>query len=157
MGNHKTVSIAASDYELELCPEVGGCMTAFRYQGKDVMRAATDEYWQHGEPRAAASFPLVPFSNRIDGGKAEFEGRTYNFPINMPPEPHSIHGDGWRSPWTVEGAEPARAVLFHSPTDTPFPYASRQIFELTEAGLNASLELTNTGDETIPAGFGHHP
>jgi len=146
-----------SDYELELCPEGGGCMTAFRCRGIDVMRPATDEYWQTFEPRASASFPLVPFSNRIADGRFEFEGRSYRLPINMPPEPHTIHGDGWMSAWDVESAEPARAVLAHTPSDTPFAYLARQIFELSDDGLKASLEITNTSDRRVPVGFGHHP
>jgi aldose 1-epimerase len=142
---------------LELCPTLGGCITAFRYQDIDLMRPATEEYWASGEPRASASFPLVPFSNRIADGHFVLGGRSYRFPINMPPEPHSIHGDGWTSAWTVESDEPSRAVLGHAPDDTPFPYAARQIFELADYGLTASLELANTNDVRIPAGFGHHP
>ncbi len=153
----KVVTLKAGDYELELCPEGGGCMTVFRYRGIDVMRPAGDEYWQNHEPRAAASYPLVPFSNRIADGRAVFEGEIYRFPINMPPEPHSIHGDGWRAAWQLEAVEPARAVLVHEPSNVPFPYRSRQVFEVSESGLNASLEITNTGDKRIPAGFGHHP
>ncbi|MEM8949893.1 MAG: aldose 1-epimerase [Pseudomonadota bacterium] len=151
------VSIESGPYRLELCPALGGCITAFRFDGIDLMRPATEEYWATGEPRAAASFPLVPFSNRIGDGKAEFEGRTFRFPINMPPEPHTIHGDGWMSAWHAETTEPSRAVLTHEPSDVPFAYASRQIFELSDGGLIASLEITNTGNRRIPAGFGHHP
>ena len=151
------VRIESGSYRLELCPTLGGCMTAFQYQGIDVMRPATEEYWASGEPRAAASFPLIPFSNRIADGRAVFDGKTYQFPINMPPEPHTIHGDGWTSAWTVECDEPTRAILAHAPDDTPFPYAARQIFDLAEDSLTATLEITNTGDRRIPAGFGHHP
>lgn len=151
------VSIESGPYRLELCPTLGGCITAFRFEDIDLMRPATEEYWATGEPRAAASFPLVPFSNRIADGRTEFEGETYQFPINMPPEPHTIHGDGWTSAWTIETAGPTRAVLSHAPDDTPFAYAARQIFELGDNGLKASLELTNTRDKKIPAGFGHHP
>ncbi|MDH3658687.1 MAG: aldose 1-epimerase [Alphaproteobacteria bacterium] len=154
---HEIVSIEHGPYRLELCPKGGGCITAFRYDAIDLLRPATDEYWQTYEPRAAGSFPLVPFSNRIADGRAVFEGETYQFPINMPPEPHSIHGDGWKAAWTVENAGPARAILVHAPSDTPFPYAAKQIFELSDEGLVASLEITNTGERRIPAGFGHHP
>ncbi len=156
-GLGKVVTLEHSDYFLELCPEGGGCMTAFRYQDIDILRPAAEEYWQTYEPRASGSFPLVPFSNRIADGRFDFEGRSYRLPINMPPEPHSIHGDGWKAAWHIETVEPARAVLAHEPSNGPFSYASRQIFELSESGLEASLEITNTGDERIPVGFGHHP
>ncbi len=153
----QVLKITAGDYELELCPAVGGCITAFRHRGRDVMRPATDDYWQNREPRSASSFPLVPFSNRIADGRAVFEGEIYEFPINMPPGPHTIHGDGWRVPWTVAEQKPDRITVTHAPNDTPFAYAARQIFSLTEEGLEASLALTNNGDKRIPAGFGHHP
>lgn len=154
---HEIVSIEHGPYQLELCPKGGGCMTAFRYRDTNLLRPATEEYWQNYEPRASGSFPLVPFSNRIADGRADFEGRTFQFPINMPPEPHTIHGDGWTSAWDVESAEPARAVLAHEPSNGPFAYASRQIFELSDDGLKASLEITNTGGRRLPVGFGHHP
>lgn len=154
---HDIVSIEHGSYRLELCPKGGGCMTAFRYEDTDLLRPATEEYWQTYEPRAAASFPLVPFSNRIADGRAIFDDRTFRFPINMPPEPHTIHGDGWTSAWSVERDELALLVLAHTPEDAPFPYVARQIFELTDDGLSASFELTNPGDKKIPAGFGHHP
>ena len=152
-----TVSIEKGPYRLELCPILGGCITAFRYHDIDLMRPATEEYWASGSPNAAASFPLVPFSNRIADGRTVFEGETFQFPINMPPEPHTIHGDGWTSAWKIDSAEPTRVVLSHAPDDTPFAYAARQIFEVTDDGLSASIELTNPGDRKIPAGFGHHP
>lgn len=157
MTSTKVMTLKHGDYEIELCPEGGGCMTAFRYRGIDVMRPATDAYWQTLEPRAASSFPLVPFSNRVADGRAVFEGQSYRFPINMPPEPHSIHGDGWRAAWKVEREEPAKAILFHEPAKTPFPYICQQTFDLSENGLAVSLEMTNTGDKRVPAGFGHHP
>ncbi len=155
--DHEIVSIEHGPYQLDLCPKGGGCMTAFRFGDTDLFRPATEEYWQTFEPRASGSFPLVPFSNRIADGLAAFEGETYRFPVNMPPEPHTIHGDGWMSAWEVETAEPARAVLVHEPSNTPFPYASRQVFELADDGLTTSLEITNTGKRRVPVGFGHHP
>jgi len=157
MTGDKVVTLQHGEYQLELCPVGGGCITAFRYAGIDVMRPAMEEYWQTYEPRASGSFPLVPFSNRVADGSATFEGRVYQFPINMPPEPHSIHGDGWRAAWKIEEAKAAKAILVHEPEGTPFPYISRQIFELSNNGLTATLEITNTGDQRVPVGFGHHP
>lgn len=157
MANHEIVSIEHGPYRLELCPEGGGCITAFRYDGVDVMRPATAAYWKGLEPREAGSFPLVPFSNRIADGRFAFGGRSYRLPINMPPEPHAIHGDGWQASWTVEASTPMQAVLRHEPADAPIPYRARQRFELSASGLIASLEITNTGAHPLPFGFGHHP
>ena len=151
------VSIEHGPYSLELCPTLGGCITAFRYKGIDLMRPATEGYWTTCEPRAAASFPLVPYSNRIADGRFTYDGRTYELPLNMPPEPHAIHGDGWQGAWTVEVREPAEVALVFEPEDAPIPHRSRQLFKLDDGGLTATLELTNTGAHALPFGFGHHP
>ena len=145
------------DYELELCPEGGGCITAFRYKGIDVMRPATDAYWKDLEPRAAGSFPLVPYSNRIADGRFSYGGHDYNLPRNMPPEPHAIHGDGWQSSWDVEAQKLTHITLLHEPESAPIAHRSRQHFSLGSDGLTASLEVTNTGPAALPFGFGHHP
>lgn len=157
MVDKSLVQLEAGYYTLDLCPEGGGCITAFRYNGLDIMRPATDTYWDNLEPREASSFPLVPYSNRIADGRFTYEGRDYQLPINMPPEPHAIHGDGWQASWTVEASTPTLAVLVHEPDDAPIAYRSRQHFLLSPDGLTASLELTNTGDCALPFGFGHHP
>lgn len=157
MADQRLVRLEAGGYELELCPEGGGCITAFRYQGMDVFRPATGEYWQHHEPRASGSFPLVPYSNRIADGRFTYDGRDYQLPINMPPEPHAIHGDGWLAPWSVELQEPARAILFHEPASAPISHKSSQVFALGEDGLTAALDITNTSSHALPFGFGHHP
>ncbi|MEZ5932713.1 MAG: aldose 1-epimerase [Alphaproteobacteria bacterium] len=157
MAEGKVIRLEAGDYALELCPEGGGCITAFRYRGLDVMRTATDAYWKDFQPREAASFPLVPFSNRIADGRFTYGGRDYELPLNIPPEPHSIHGDGWLASWTVEAHTSSRAILLHEPEDAPIPHRSRQIFELDDNGLTATLEITNTGEHALPFGCGHHP
>ncbi|NJO37523.1 MAG: aldose 1-epimerase [Rhizobiales bacterium] len=157
MADGKVMRLEAGDYQLELCPEGGGCITALRYQGLDVMRPATKAYWDGFQPRESASFPLVPFSNRIADGRFTYGGRDYQLPINMPPEPHAIHGDGWLAAWTVELRDACRAILMHEPEDAPIPYRARQIFDLDDAGLTATLEITNTGGHALPFGFGHHP
>lgn len=157
MANSDLVTLQNGGYQLELCPEGGGCITAFRYQGHDVMRPATDAYWQGFEPREAGSFPLVPYSNRIAEGRFTYGGRDYSLPINMPPEPHAIHGDGWQSSWTIEEQNEAAVVLRYEAVDTPICHRSRQIFSLDDDGLTARLELENTGPAPLPFGIGHHP
>jgi aldose 1-epimerase len=151
------LALRHDDYELELCPKGGGCITGFRYQGIDIMRPASEAYFQHLEPRQAGSFPLVPYSNRIADGRFTYDGRDYQLPLNMPPEPHAIHGDGWQAPWSVEMQETNRAILVHEAKDGPILHRSRQIVDLDETGVTVRLELTNTSDHALPFGIGHHP
>ncbi len=151
------LTLTQGDHELELCPKGGGCITAFRYRGLDVMRCATEDYWPKFEPRESGSFPLVPYSNRIADGRFTYDDRTYRLPINMPPEPHAIHGDGWQGAWTVEAVGSSEAALVFEPEDAPISHRSRQLFKLDDKGLTATLELANTGAHALPFGMGHHP
>ena len=51
-----------------------------------------------------ASFPLVPYVNRIRGGRFTFRGREVRLAPNMAGDPSPLHGQGWLSPWQVERA-----------------------------------------------------
>jgi aldose 1-epimerase len=141
---------------LVLAPEVGGAIAAFTIAGRDLLRpmaaGATDAL-------LTASFPLVPFCNRIPNGRFVFEGREVVLPPNLGDHPHALHGQGWRGVWTVEKAEAGEALLSyeHAPGDWPWAYRAEQRFVLSETGFRAELTVTNTGDTPMPAGLGFHP
>src|SRR5271156_1876518 len=49
-----------------------------------------------------SSWPLVPFSNRINKGKFSFGGKDYRVPVTwLGPPHHASHGHGWERPWKV--------------------------------------------------------
>ena len=63
------------------------------------------------DPLTMASFPLVPFSNRIGGGRFRWDGADHRLPPSRLPDRHSIHGVGWRRAWRVaEAARPHRST-----------------------------------------------
>jgi len=141
---------------LALAPEVGGAIAAFTIGGRDVLRpmaaGATDAL-------LTASFPLVPFCNRIPNGRFAFEGREVVLPPNLADHPHALHGQGWRNAWTVEKARGGEAVLSyeHAADAWPWAYRAEQRLVLSESGLRIELTVTNTGDAAMPAGLGFHP
>jgi aldose 1-epimerase len=150
------IAIEKGPARLVLAPEVGGAVAAFQVAGRDVMRpmaaGAVDAL-------LAASFPLVPFCNRIPNGRFTFEGREVVLPPNLGDHPHALHGQGWRAAWTIEKAEGAEAVLSydHAPGDWPWTYRAEQRFTLSETGFRVELSVTNTSDTAMPAGLGFHP
>ena len=91
-------TLRAGELELVVDAARGGSIMAFRDRGFDLMRP-----WDgvSEDPRSFASFPLVPFSGRVDHARFRFGGKTYDLAANFPPEPHAIHGDGWTSPWDL--------------------------------------------------------
>jgi len=102
---------------------------------------------------------MVPFTNRIRDGRFSFRGREIELRPNMRPQKHPLHGQGWRSAWTVESADDARASIAfrHTPAEWPWAYEGRQVFELDSGGLSVRLELRNLDRRGMPYGLGLHP
>jgi aldose 1-epimerase len=110
-------------------------------------------------PTALASFPLVPFVNRVRGGAFSFRGREVTLARNMPPDPSPLHGQGWLHAWDVErlGSDHAELAYRHAADEWPWAYEARQTFALDEDGLSLVLACTNLSDEPMPCGLGQHP
>jgi aldose 1-epimerase len=103
---------------------------------------------------------LVPWPNRIEDGRYEFDGRSYQLPLDEPERRNAIHGLTRWSHWSVADRSADRAsfehVLFPSP-GYPFALAVRVEYSLSEKGLAVRTEATNIGSDTAPYGAGSHP
>lgn len=107
-----------------------------------------------------ASFPLVPYANRIAHGRYAVAGQSYQLPLNFGDHPHSIHGFGWQMPWIVSDAAEAEARLVqahHGDAGWPWPYRAEQHVALSPSQLSMSLSLTSQSDSAMPVGLGFHP
>ena len=148
---------------LEILPEIGGCITRYCLENKkqtlELLRPATQAGLVAKDPLKMASFPLIPFSNRIRNGSFLFQGQEINLQSNFPPEAHTIHGHGWKAPWQVTEVSANRAGIEfrYVPDEWPFSYLARQFFTLTGSELTVNLQITNTGKLAMPAGLGMHP
>ena len=143
---------------VDLAPAIGGSIARFRIDGIDVMRPLSDANRSAGNVLGVASFPMIPFANRIGGNGFEFEGRRYGFAANNPPEIYHVHGTAWHRPWTAEQAGPESAVLTLEVADpSSYSYRAEQRFTLDDAGLELVTRVTNSGAHRMPFGFGHHP
>jgi aldose 1-epimerase len=110
--------------------------------------------------RQSASYPLVPFSNRIGYGQLQWAGTSHPLITNFAPEPHTIHGVGWQRPWTVLEADAQMALLsFEHRADAswPFDFDTSQAFKLDATGLEMTLSITNQSHAAAPVGLGWHP
>ncbi|MDB5964312.1 MAG: hypothetical protein JWQ72_812, partial [Polaromonas sp.] len=166
------IGLSAGELRVELTPDVGGAVASFtrHWQAPDGtgpqhlhwLRPASDAGLASRNPLAMASFPLLPFCNRMRDGRASFEGREIRFPPNHPEEdsPHPLHGIGWQRPWRVLSATAADAVLALEVAATPawpWRFSARQRYLLDDHGLAVELLLTNEDTAAMPAGIGHHP
>lgn len=155
-----SVSLSAGRLELELAPAIGGAIRRFDHVADGrvtpVLRAGPASL---GSVLGAASFPLVPFVNRIRGGCFDFRGRRVRLAPNMAGDASPLHGQGWLGAWRVERASQTEAELLfdHSAGEWPWAYLARQHFTLDEGGLGIRMTCRNASDEPMPCGLGIHP
>lgn len=154
------IRLSSGSLELTLAPEVGGSIARFDHVSglgrREILRGCTAV---PESPLAAASFPLVPYCNRIRDGRFSFRGRDVVISRNMASDPSPLHGDGWLAPWQVERSNESEAELLflHEPGEWPWRYEARQLFELDAAGLTLRLVCRNLSDSPMPCGLGQHP
>lgn len=146
--------------ELQLSPSIGGAISSFAWNGSGRRTPILRE--SHSPLQNvldAASFPLVPFVNRIRGGSFDFRGRQVRLSPNMAGDPSPLHGQGWTSSWRTDTVTEAEAVLVfdHQPGEWPWAYEARQHVRLVGDSLCLQLTCLNVSDEPMPCGLGVHP
>ena len=149
-----------------VAPHIGGALTSFYSLGtpggepRHWLRSASAEALANGDPFDMASFPLVPWANRIRDGQFRFDGRTVQLPPNRGGDPHTIHGIGWMQPWDVCERSNAHIVLrmtCDGKGHWPYAFSAQQRYTLDASGLHIAIAVTNQGTHAMPAGLGHHP
>lgn len=168
MGGDDLLTLQAGALRLHLAPSCGGSIAGLEGErpgggGRvDWLRPASTEGLAARNPLAMASFPLVPFCNRIRDGRARFGSHEIRMPPNHPgePSPHPLHGLGWLRPWAVDAVQDTEARLSLEVTAHeawPWSFAARQHFVLDGSSLHVNLEIENRAQDAMPAGIGHHP
>ena len=156
----KEIRLSAGNLRLSLSPCVGGSISAFEWQSSNSPRPIMRQCHK-GLERVldAASFPLVPYVNRIRGGEFVFRGRKVRLAPNMVGDPSPLHGQGWLGSWKVVSADERAAELsfHHSAGEWPWSYEARQKFTLDEAGFSVTLSCRSDDPLPMPCGLGQHP
>jgi aldose 1-epimerase len=150
-----TLTIGSDRATAVISPKHGGSVLRFDVDERPVLRPASGSL----DPRQLACFPLVPYCNRIAGGRFEHGGTTVELSPNIEGEPHPLHGHGWLERWHVEraDAESAEITLTYPAGSWPWRYRATQRFSVEGARLDIGLVLTNLSDRPMPAGIGLHP
>ncbi|WP_321842942.1 aldose 1-epimerase [Paraburkholderia bannensis] len=164
------VALAHGRAHALIAPHVGGSIAAWYDQDSTAaaahhwLRPATRAAIDARDPLGMASFPLMPYCNRIRDGRFRFEGEMIDLPSGTGALRHALHGHAWRRPWQIESQE-RNTVTLHFAHEAParggegwpFSYEARQHITLDETGLSVRLWARNLGTRTMPFGFGHHP
>ena len=154
------VVLAQGADRCELLPAVGGSIGAWTVEGQAMLRTASAASIAARDPYGMASFPLVPYSNRIGNAEFEFGGEHFTLARNFPPEPHAIHGVGFERPWlcSERTADSALLTLSHEPDSAwPWAFEARQRITIAERLLTLELSAVNREPRPVTLAFGHHP
>lgn len=163
MTSPSVITIENDHWRVGLVPATGGSVAygqvSIGGEWVDVLRPTAEA--DLGNRSACASFPLVPWSNRIRDGKLLWQGRTYQLRTN-PGDGTARHGAGIEYPWAVVEQTPTSATLEFTSRDVygvnfPWTFTARFEYALEGDRFTWGLSITNTDHETFPAGLGHHP
>ena len=105
--------------------------------------------------------PILFPVNRIEGGKFEFEGRKYIFPINEPRTGCHLHGELHRMAFEVAEQSDSKIVCRYKADSGEylgFPHAFEitQEYELKGDGFYHTVTVRNLSDENMPVFLGFH-
>ncbi|WP_342619767.1 aldose 1-epimerase [Rhodoferax sp. GW822-FHT02A01] len=154
----ETITLRASTMRCEIVPALGGSLAGLWFGEHEVLRHQPAAQMQSGLD--GASYPLVPYSNRVGYRQLRWDGHDYVLAPNFPQEPHCIHGVGWMRAWDAErmSASQARLTYHHVADDYwPFAFETEQVFTLDAHTLEMHISITNRAAKAVPAGLGWHP
>jgi len=136
--------------------EVGGGLRTYSVEGRDVV----DGYGADQMATAGRGQVLIPWPNRLQDGRYEFDGRHHQLPLNELGHSNAIHGLVRWATWHVRERDAHRIVLGHLVHPQPgYPFSLEVAieYELSDSGLTVRTTATNVGAEPCPYGGGAHP
>lgn len=149
-------TIGLGDYAATVV-EIGGGLRSFTHRGVDV----TATYPESELPPKCCGGVLVPWPNRLRGGRYSFGGVDYQLPITEPARGNAIHGLARWARWVPVAVEPAAVTMgIELVPQAAWPFEVR--VEVTyaldaEQGLEVTTVATNHGVGPAPFGAGFHP
>jgi galactose mutarotase-like enzyme len=109
--------------------------------------------WQAGPAWPRHSPLLFPIVGRLKNDQLRHRGKTY------PMTQHGFARDH-RFEWVEQGTTSCRLVLTDNEASRaryPFAFRLEVTYSIENADLKLAFDITNTGDENLPASIGAHP
>ena len=136
--------------------EVGAALRLYTFGERPVVDGfGVDEMASGGRGQA-----LLPWPNRIDGGRYSFRGTALRLPLTEPERGNAIHGLTRWTNWKTADHDQATVMLshvLHPQPGYPFTLALTIEYALSASGLAVTTTATNRGVTALPFGSGFHP
>ena len=152
--------ISCGDYTAEINLSRGANCISLRNRKYGAVILREPDYSKELDNPYLYGMPILYPVNRISGGKFEFEGREYVFPINEPSTNCHIHGELHNTEFDVlEKGENYIVCEYKSNGEyLDFPHEFRIVmtYALKEDGLYQETEIENLSDKNMPNFLGFH-
>lgn len=137
--------------------EVGAGLQRYTVDGVDI----TGTYGEDVLPPKGCGSTLVPWPNRIRGGRYTFEGVDYQLALTEPAARNANHGLGrwvrWQQVHQADDQVTLRLDIVPQP-GYPFEVRVETTYALhAEHGLRVTVGARNVGTRRAPFGAGSHP
>ncbi len=136
--------------------EVGATLRSYRVGEREFL----DTFRPEAMSDHSRGQTLLPWPNRIEGGRYEFEGEEYQLPINEVDKDAALHGLVCWSNWNCLEQDEDRVVMglvLHPRKGYPHVLSLEIEYALSGAGLGVRTTVTNIGETSLPFGASHHP
>ena len=103
---------------------------------------------------------LIPWPNRLDHGRYEWDGQLHQAGLNEPEHANAIHGLVRFAKWDCAAIEASRVEMTHTLWPCPgypFTLELRIEYSLDDDGLMVRTTARNVGTGPAPYGAGQHP
>jgi aldose 1-epimerase len=150
-------------WQIGILPTTGASMAFGKIRANgvwtDILRPTAEADFDN--PSRCSSFLMLPWANRIRGGRFIFEGQEYHLKTT-PDDGTARHGDVRKRTWEVEEVHHDMIRLSfdstaHLQVNFPFAFSAEIQYMVEEQDFSVTVELWNEDTQAMPAGFGHHP
>jgi aldose 1-epimerase len=119
-----------------------------------------DGYPAGAVPAGRRGGVLLPWPNRLRGGRWHWRGRDLQLDVVSAASPNAMHGLLTAQPWSVLAERPGGVTVgtvLEPRSGYPFRLAVAIDYELSPGRLSVTVRVRNAGDADAPFGVGMHP
>jgi aldose 1-epimerase len=149
--------IRAGDYQASVT-ELGAGLRELTYRGRQLIAG----YQPDELPPGGAGQLMLPWPNRVGGGRYDFGGASYQLDLSEPARGNAIHGltrwANWEAAPQRTASEITLSHLLLGRSGYPFCLELSVSYRLEpESGLRVTVTALNAGSRPAPYGTGSHP